>query len=384
MEIKSMTMDELRNRLAEIREAVLADDADLDALETETRTINEEIELRQAVEAKKQEIRNMIANDVTPASEAKVIEKQEDRSMPTNAEIRNSEAYINAYADYIKTGDDSECRSLLTENVQGAIPVPEFVYDEVKHAWENEGIVALVRKTNYKGNLKVGFEVAAGEATAHTEGGAAVSEEELTRGIVELVPVSIKKWISFSDEVLDMGGQAFLTYIYDELAHKIAKKAADVLIADIEARPATSSATNGPGVAKITASSIAMGTVASAIGQLSDEAANPVIMMNKATWAAFKAVQYANGYGADPFEGLTVLFNSTIKSFDAASTGDTFLIVGDLGEGALMNLPNGEGVDFKVDDKTLMTSDMVRILGRTYIAAKVVAPYAFCKVAKAS
>ena len=37
-------------------------------------------------------------------------------------------------------------------------------------------------------------------------------------------PVSIKKWISISDEVVDLRGEAFLRYIYDEITYRIAKK----------------------------------------------------------------------------------------------------------------------------------------------------------------
>ena len=58
------------------------------------------------------------------------------------------------------------------------------------------------------------------------------------------------------------------------------------------------------------------------------------------------------------------------------------MIVGDLDQGALMNLPNGEGIDFKFDDTTLMTNDMIRVLGRMYVAEGVVAPNAFVKVTK--
>ena len=180
---------------------------------------------------------------------------------------------------------------------------------------------------------------------------------------------------------MDMRGEAFLRYIYDELAYRIAKKAVDNLIADIEAC-GTVSTTTSPSVPKVVAASITMGTVAAAISELSDEAANPVVMMNKATWAKFKAVEYANGYGADPFEGLPVEFNNSITAFDAASTGDTYAIVGDLDEGALCNLPAGESIEFKFDDKTLMTNDMIRVLGRLYAATKVVAPKAFVKITK--
>ena len=378
MNFKELNAEELQARMAEIRTAVDAEDADLDALETEARAIKEELERRVSEEAQKAEIREKLANEELPTE---TIEKHEERKEMTNAEVRNSKEYIDAYAEYIKSGNDAECRALLTENVSGTVPVPEFVYDEVKTAWDREGIIRRVRKAYLKGNLKVGFEISATGATVHTEGGDPVAEETLVLGVVNLVPKSIKKWISISDEVYDLRGEAFLRYIYDELTYQIAKKAADELITAIEAC-GTVSTTTCPGVPKVTANSIAMGTVASAIGNLSDEAARPVIMMNKATWAAFKAVQYANGFAADPFEGLDVEFNNTIKSFAAATTGETYAIVGDLDQGALMNLPNGEGIDFKFDDKTDMAKDLIRILGRMYAGIGVVAPNAFVKICK--
>lgn len=379
-DFKNMSVDELRARLEEIPDALNAEGADVDALDNEVRSIKEELERRAAEESKKKEIREMLAAGKAPGAE--VIEKQEERKMPDNMEIRNSKEYIDAYAEYLKTGDDAECRGLLTENAtNGTVPVPEIVYDIVKTAWDREGITRRVRKAYVKGNLKVGFEISGTDAAVHTEGGDPVAEETLVLGVVELIPQSIKKWISISDEVMDMRGEAFLRYIYDELTYRIAKKAADGIIAAIEAC-GTVSTTTCPSVPKITATTITMGLAASAIGTLSDEAANPVIMMNKATWAKFKAVEYANGYGADPFEGLDVEFNNTIKSFDAATTGETYMIVGDLDHGALMNLPNGEGIDFKFDDTTLMTNDMIRVLGRMFVAEKVVAPNAFVKVTK--
>lgn len=382
MNFSEMTTADLIARQNEIRTLVDAEDADLDALEKEARAISEELDTRAKAEAKKQEIRNALAAGQIPAQEVREVEKHEGDQKMANEEIRNSKAYIDAYAEYIKTGDDAECRALLTENVTGGtVPVPTFVSDVVKTAWDKEGIMKRVKKTYLKGNIKIGFEISGSDAANHTEGGAAVSEEDLVMGIVELVPASIKKWISVSDEVLDLRGEAFLEYVYNELAYRIAKKAADNLVADIDAC-GTVSTTTCPSVGKITATTVTMGIVAEAIAKLSDEAADPIIMMNKATWAKFKAVKYANNYEVDPFEGLDVEFNSTIASFDAATTGDTWLIVGDLGEGAQANMPRGEGIEFKYDDKTLMTSDMVKILGRTYVAAKVIAPDAFCKVVK--
>lgn len=378
MELKDMTIEELLERKAQIAIDAEAPEADLNALTDEVRAINEEIEARKQAEAQRVEIREAVALGAGVVTETIEPEVREEKK--TMEEIRNSKEYIEAYANYIKTEDPTECRALLSENGSGAIPVPELVYDIVKTAWEREGIMSRVRKAYIKGNLKVGFEISSSEAVAHTEG-VAVDEESLVLGTVNLIPQAIKKWISISDEALDLSGEPFLRYIYDELAYRIAKKAADLLVANIIAC-GTVSTTTCPGVPAITEASISIGTVAKAIANLSDDAANPTIMMNKLTWGKFKAAQAAASYGYDPFEGLPVVFNNTITSFDAASTGDTYMIVGDLDQGALANFPAGEEITFKYDDMTLATSDLVRVIGREYVALGVVAPDAFVKVKK--
>ena len=378
MEIKEMSIEELEERKNAIVAELDNEGADLDALEEEMRSIKAELEERKATESKKAEIRASVAQGEGVVT--KEIEKEERKTM-TEAEIRNSKEYIDAYADYLKTEDPSECRALLTTNASGTVAIPDMVYDLVKTAWEREGIMSRVRKAYVKGNLKVGFEISATGAVLHTEGGDAVTEESLVLGTVNLVPTSIKKWISVSDEALDLRGEAFLQYIYDELTYQIAKKAADTVVAKIIAC-GTESTTTCVSVPVITSTVASVGLIASAIAELSDEAANPVVIMNKSTWGAFKNAQYANKFNADPFEGLDVVFNNTIKSIDAASTGDTFAIVGDLDHGALANFPNGEGIDIKVDETTLMTSDLVRILGREYVGIGIVAPDAFVKINK--
>ena len=378
MEFKEMSMEELNERKAAIALELDAPEADLDALEAEARGINEEIEARKNAEAQKAEIRAAVANGAGEVTETIEPEIREEKK--TMEEIRNSKEYIEAFAQYIKTEDPTECRALLSENGSGSVPVPELVYDIVKTAWEREGIMSRVRKAYIKGNLKVGFEISSSAAATHNEG-VAVDEESLVLGTVALIPQSIKKWISISDEAMDLSGEAFLRYIYGELAYRIAKKAADLLVEKIIAC-GTVSTTTCPGVPAITEASISVGTVAKAIANLSDDAANPTIMMNKLTWGKFKAAQAANGYNYDPFEGIPVVFNNTITSFDAASTGDTYLIVGDLDQGALANFPAGEEISFKYDEMTLATQDLVRVIGREYVALGVVAPDAFVKVKK--
>lgn len=372
-----MTVDELEARLAQLPDEIEKDDADLDALDAEFKGITAELEARKAAAAKKAELRAAVATGAG-ATIAQI--PKEERKTMTNAEVRASHEYNVAYANYIKTGNDAECRALLTENVSGTVPVASYVEGRVRTAWDREGITSRVRKTFLKGNVKIGYEISATGAIVHTEAAnSAVTEETLTLGIVSLVPQSIKKWISISDEVYDLAGEEFLDYIYDELTYRIAKKLADAIIADIEAC-GTASTGALPAVPKITSTTVTLGLVAQALAELSDEATDPVIMMNKSTWGAFKAAQAAGNYGYDPFEGLPVLFNDTISAFSAATTGVTFAIVGDLGIGAQANFPNGQEIEIKFDDKTKMEYDLIRILGREYVGHAVVAPKAFCKI----
>ena len=368
--------------------AETAEQTEIDGREKELAEIAEE---RKALMAKKEQLEAevrapQIIND-NPAAATPIEEKKGDIVMGDN-EIRNSKEYIEAYANAIRMSDNKfkECRALLTENAtNGTVPVPDVVYDIIKTAWEREGIMRRVRKAYIKGNIKVGFEISATGATAHTEGGSAVSEETLVLGTVEIKPTSIKKWLSISDEAVDIGmgdPEQFLRYIYDEITYQIAKKAVDDLLALIVAAD-TASTDTAVGLPLYTATQVSVGLAAQALALLSDQAADPIIVMNKATWGTFKAAQYANKFSVDPFEGLDVEFNNTIPSFDAASAGDVYMIVGDFGEGALANFPNGEDIEItKFTDKEFASKDLVGIRGRMYVGLGIVGPNSFVRVTK--
>lgn len=382
MEIKNMNIADIEARIAEMK-------AEIDSAESEEKLkeLEESFKEERALLAERKaeleslESRKAMAQEIDNGAKAEVVEeRKEENKMVKIEEFRNSKEYVEAFAEYIKSGKDEECRSLLTTNVgaSGTVAVPDSVYEIVKTAWEKSDIMSLVKKLEVAGNMKVQFEISGSDAVIHNEGSGAVSEETLSLGIVTLVPESIKKWVSVSDEVLDMRGQAFLDYIYDELTYKIAKKAESVLIGKIAAL-STSASTSAPYAKKVKAGA-AVGTIASALGQLSDEATNPVIVMNKATWSSFKAAQYANGYAFDVFEGLPVYFTSALPALSGASENDVYAIVGDFGFGALANFPNGDGIEIKVDDKTDMKSDLVNILGREYIAVEPIACGAFVNI----
>lgn len=394
--IKSATTEEeLEERLAQIKED--------EEVEEEVNENNNEESKGEKEESKEED------GEITPEEErslikdtqnieqrnvqiTKVIERKEEVKME---EKRNSKEYINAYAEYLKSElrNDYEMkaeeRALLTTNTTNTgnyVEVPDIVHDIVKTAWEKEELMSRITKISVKGNFKVQFEVSGSAAVEHAEGGAAVDEESLVLGVVTLIPKSIKKWISVSDEVIDMRGEDFLRYIYAELTYRIAKKNADILVAKIAALPQTLQANEDGIYDKVSANKItkapAMGLVAEAISNLSDETSEITIVMNKLTYAEFKAIQYANNYSVDPFEGAKVIFNNSLPAYNAASANAVYMLVGDFRHGSLGNFPEGDEIELKYDDKTLMTSDLVRILGRKYGAVEAVADKSFTLIAK--
>lgn len=365
MEFKNLSSEELEMRKAEIAQLVDSEDADLDALTEEVRSINEELQARKDAEAKKEEIRTAVSEGV--GEEVESIDLIEEKRNMDNMEIRNTREYIDAFAKYVRTEDATECRQLLTENVSGTVPVPEFVYGIIAEEFKQSEILRRVRHMNAKGNLKVGFEISAPAAEAHTEGDEAIDEEALTLGVVELTPVMLKKWVSISDEALDLAnGEAYLRYIYEEVSRGIVKAAEDMVIAKILAAPQTA-ASNAPAVAKTGSAAGAIDDFVQARALLSSAARDLCIICTPAQYATYRALQMGASYGVDPFDGLPVFFNDTV----------TAPIIGDL-KGIMMN--EVTDITLKFDDKTLMTEDLVRILGRQYCAIEVVGNKFFAKV----
>ena len=372
------TIEEIETRLTEIKANLEKPEADLDALQEETRSLIAERDALRKAAKEAEETRKAIADGI---GEVKVTEKVEEKKTMTIEELRNSKEYINAYAKYVQSGDDRECRAMLTENAgeSGQLPVPVLVEQTVKTAWENDQILSRITKTAFKGNLKVTFERSGDVAYVHTEGTSAPTEESLTLGVVTMIPANIKKWIHVSDEVVAMGGEAFLRYIYEELTYQILRKLAALVIADI-AGASTSHSASAVGVPKVTLAP-AINTVATAVANLSDEAVRPVVIMNRLTEVEFRAAYAAGNFAVDPYVGLERVYTSALPAYSAASSNAVYAIVGDL-SGAQVNYPEGDGVILKYDDLTEAEADMVKVVGRQYAAHAVTAPGRFVNIAK--
>ena len=385
MEIKEMQMSDIERRSAEIEEMLKADDADIESLSAEV----EELESRKAeilaeVEQRKQEAEEALKT-------AKVVEEIRSDKKMNLMELRKTHEYADAYASWVVSGykNDTELRKILTANADAnnvgaddtTYPVPELLESKIQTAWEKDEIMNLITPKFLKGNLKVGFEISGDAAVVHAEGANAPTEEKLVLGAVEIKPESVKKWIRVTSEQYEMGGEAFMEYIYDELAYRIVAKMAEVVVNAIKNSPAASTATN-PAVAVLT-EALGAGTIVRAEGLLSAEATELVAIMSRATESALKAIQVTSGANVgNVFDGLRVLHTDALPSYDSASAGDTYMLVGDL-KSVMANFPNGRDIKFIFDEKSEAEADLVKIVGRIYAGIGYTKPFAFTQVKKA-
>lgn len=363
-EIMNLDMEALEERSKAIAEETR--EADIEKLEELNMELDNIEQRKNEIKAAAEETREAMLEVLEGAGETIEEEVKEERKAMTNVEIRKSPEYLDAWVENLKGRASEEQRALLTENATpaGTIAVPSYVDDTIHTAWESDEILRRVRRTYYPGNLKIGYEASASAAALHDEGGDPVAEEMLTLGVVELIPVMTKKWISFSDEALDMRGEAFVDYIVDEITHQIIMTIVGGVGNVMAASTLTQSVTMS-GTSLTTADIIAAG------GQLSGEASNPVVITTRANAAALKAAALNAGYAYDPFDGMEVLYTARLPL--GAGGKQVHAFVADL-SGIQANFPNGDEVKIKIDDITLAASDMVRVIGRLYVAMDVVAP----------
>lgn len=357
-EIMTLDLEQLEERAAQIEtdsvgideERLLEFNTELEAIEERRAAIMLEIETR------KKEIAE-VAKGV-----GDVIEQSEERKKEmTDKEIRSSAEYLDAWVEFQKGRASEEQRALLTENAtNGAIAVPVYVEDTIHTAWENNELVRRVRRTSFPGNLKVGVEVSADGAHIHPEGGEAISEEALVLRYVTLIPEMYKKLVRFSDEVLDMRGQAFVDYIFDEIEYQIVKGVGDALIDNI-----VGESTGMVAESTMAGAALTTADIITAEGLLGGEASNLVLITSRANAAALKAAALSAGYAFDPFDGMDVIYA------DAAVLDSAEAIIADP-SGLQINTPNGDQVQFKFDDITEAAADMVRVIGRLYAAIGIV------------
>lgn len=379
MKFDEMEVEELENRQAEIAgmETEGVSTEELNQRSEELEAIKAELESRKKAAEEAAEARKAVEAGAGETKE----EHQEEKRMSEN-EIRNTPEYLNAYANYVKTGRDDECRAvLLSKNAaaSGQVPVPDMLEEIIKTAWERNEFLNRVRKTYFRGNLRVPFELSATGAWVHAEGTTGLTEEELTIGIVELKPENIKKWIRISDEAIDMGGEEFLRYIYDEITYRILLELVKQMVGDVvSAGTSNTSSAIGIPVVKVAPG---VNTVRDATANLTEEATNLCVVINRLTEASFNAAVASANFAIDPWAGLPRVYTSALGAYSTLSENGVYAIIGDL-SALQANYPVGEGVVIKWDDLSLAEDDLVKVVGRQYAGHGVTAPGRLVKLTK--
>lgn len=219
MEIKDMTIDELLERRTAIATEVEADGADLDALEAEVRSINEEIEARKAAEAKKAEVRKAVADGAGAPVEApfnKPIEPQEERKAMYTVD---SMEYRNAWVKSIVGREmETEERAALTS--AGAV-IPTLtvnaVWDKLIKPAELLGKVDVSQFPSY---VRFPKATTVNAATAQAVG-ATITESSDVVGYVDLIPNEYVKLLTVGADIDHMAIDAIHDWIVNNLVGSI-------------------------------------------------------------------------------------------------------------------------------------------------------------------
>ena len=375
---------EIEQRKAEIDAELEKPEADLDALHEEARQLAEETDqLAQQLEelknkaAEEAEDRKAVENGAGETKE----EMQEETKMDLK-EIRNSQEYLDAFANYIRTGSAEECRTvLLTKNApaSGQLPVPDMLEGIIKTAWEKNEFLNQIKKTYFRGNLRVPFELSATGAWKHVEGTTGLTEEEITIGIVTLTPANIKKLVRVTDECVAMGGEEFINYIYSEVAYRVLGELVKEIIDYIDDL-STSNGSTAIGVPKYKVAPGVM-TLENAATQLSEEATDLCVVLNRLTEQAFNTAYAQANFAINPWAGMKRIYTSELPAYSAASENDMYALVGDL-KAIQANYPEGESLVIKWDDLSEAEDDIVKIVGRQYVGFGVTAPGRLVKLTK--
>lgn len=386
--------EEFESADTERREELLNE---IEALTEEADKIDEEVkELEeQKEELEKQEERMSLARSLSKS----VIEERKEQIMDNN--VLASKEYNQLYADYIRGKvDEREVRSFLTRdgnaNLSTAtsyVPIPEVMQGYVETAWYEYGKFSrLVSESFEPAIFKIPVEVSATGANWHDENGEAVSQEEITFGQIVLQPKMLKKFIALTDELMAMSATDFMRYVADELVYRVILALDEAIIDRTDV--------NGLGVIGIVGNALTEEVSADiSFNVINETIANLVtfddltIAMNPATFfnnfmgltdqvgnPIFRVVHDNENRPQYYLSGHRVEFTQALPAYADAEAGDTYAVVGNFRRGYRLNYPQGRDVITLVDPYTLATEDIVRMIGRLYVAGNVVKPKHFAEI----
>lgn len=227
MEIKEMTVEQIEERKLAIKEELNADSADLNALETEVRSLNDRLaEIKETAKAEADEARSVAEG----AGEVIVENIIKENTMEERTFGIESMEYRNAWLTALKNNTPLEERAYATTDSHTAIPtmVSDKFFAKLKKLAPMMNEIELLQVA---GSLKFVAQDTVNAAAAHTENStvtpAADTIVSVTLGSKEFIKI-----IQISKNAETMSIDAFENWLVEMLGVDIARKIEDYIIND--------------------------------------------------------------------------------------------------------------------------------------------------------
>lgn len=320
MDYKNMTVDQLETRKAEIAKAIDEPNADLDALETEARAIKAELEARKDAEARKAEVRKMVAagSGVVVRSFA----ESETRNYGADSvEYRN--AFLKDLLGHDMNKEERAAFTHMTTNTPAVLPTTLLnnIWDLVSTQHSIMGDITMYRTGTIIEVVKH-TAIVQGDAKIVAEG-VANDDEQNTFVKVTLSGKDFSKHVDISYAMERMSVDSFENYLTNEIAARLgAAMAADVIAQigkDMDAGN------------KITATEVTFKSIAELFGKV--ERADNMVIYTKRSTLYNHLVGLVDGTDRPIFQPNAqagaegVLLGARIKIEDALA--DNVILVGD-------------------------------------------------------
>ena len=301
MDFTTMSIEELNERRTAIAAELDAPEADLDALEEEARAIKAEIDNRVAEEAKRNEIREAVANGEGEVT--KTFKTEERKEMFTVDSVE----YRDAWTKRIIGRDLSDEERSALSAAANVIPkmTVDAVWDKLVKDAELLGKVDVTQFPTY-----VRFPVATtnNAATAHAIG-TTITESSDVIGYVDLVPNEYVKLLTVGADIDHMAVSAVHDWIVDNLVGQIRYAInKDILVGSgTNALKGIKESVNASGTAL--PSTITKASILGVMGALGGQ------YQAGAVWIMTPEMFYANILPMSDFQAYTITDGFNIKLF---------------------------------------------------------------------
>ena len=215
MDFTTMTIDQLNERRAAIAAELDQDGADLDALESEARAINEELARRRDAEAQRAATRASVANGAGETTENFENHEREARTMFGIDSIEYRNAWVRRICNLPMSEEERD--ALTSEAAVIPTMTVNAIWDRLVMPAELLGRVDVSQFPTY---VRFPKATTVNAATAHAVG-STITESSDVIGYVDLVPNEYVKLLTVGADIEHMAIDAIHDWIVNNLVGKI-------------------------------------------------------------------------------------------------------------------------------------------------------------------